>query len=189
MALAAVWPLSGFFELQRHHRDAVDRQHHIQRLLRVQAEMQLSGQPEAIGLIARFQVRIQSMGGAEEGNAQRLAETLEAVAQGGQRAMGVQPFAQRFQHPCAGLLAVQCFQLLPHLALGGADKGQRLIREDRPLAVEALGIDPQITIGQQDGLDGGFEGGFAGGFHHGILCLSDCLVKETVCSQSIASLQ
>jgi hypothetical protein len=38
----------------------------------------------------------------------------------------------------AGLLAVQGFQLLPHLALGGADEGQRLIGEERALTVEAL---------------------------------------------------
>jgi hypothetical protein len=132
----------------------------------MQADMQLPGQPQAIALIARLPVRVQAMGRTEEGNAQRLAETLEAVAQGGQRAMGVQPFGRRFQHPCAGLLAVQRLQLLPHLALGGADKGQRLVGKDRPLAVEALGIEPQITVGQQHGFDNGLESAFGGAFQY-----------------------
>jgi hypothetical protein len=98
----------GVLEFQRHHRDAVDRQHHIQRLLRLRAEVQLSGEPQPIGLIARLQLRVQAVRRAEEGHPQGLAETLETVTQRGQRAVGVQPLAQRFQHPRAGLLAVQC---------------------------------------------------------------------------------
>jgi hypothetical protein len=76
------------------------------------------------------------VGRAEKGDAQGLAETLEAVAQGSQSAVGVQPFGKRLQHPLAGLLPVQGFEFLPGLGLGLADKGQRLVGEDRPLGVE-----------------------------------------------------
>ena len=168
-------PTQGVLELERHHRDAVDRQHHIQRLFRLRAEVQLAGKPQPIGLKARFQLRVQAVGRAEECDPQGLAETLEAVTQRGQRAVGVQPLAQRFQHPRAGLLSVQCFQLLPHLALGGTDEVQRLVREDRPLAVEALTVDRRVPIRKQDRLDRSFKGGFASALHAAALA---CLFRS-----------
>jgi hypothetical protein len=70
----------GILQLQRHHRDAVDGQHHIQRLLVLATEMELPRDALAVGPVARLQLRIEAMGGAEEGDAQSLAETLEAMA-------------------------------------------------------------------------------------------------------------
>lgn len=51
--------------------------------------MQLAGEPQAISLVARLQFRVEAMGRAKEGDAQRPAEALETVAQGVKRAMGV----------------------------------------------------------------------------------------------------
>jgi len=152
-------------QLQRHQWDAVHRQHDIQRLFRLRAEVQLPREPQPVGPVAHLEFRVQAVCRAEEGDAQGLAETLEAVAQRGQRAMNVQPLAQRLQHPRAGLLAVQCLELVPHLALGGANEGQRLVGEERALAVEALCGHPRVAPGQQDRLDGGLESGLAGGLH------------------------
>ena len=87
----------------------------------------------------RLQFRVEAVGRAEKSDAQGLAETLEAVAQGGQCAVGIQPFAERLQHPFAGLLPVQGFQLLPGLGLGFADKLQRHPGKDRPFAVKVAG--------------------------------------------------
>ncbi len=53
-------------EFERQHRNAVDRQRHIQRLLRLRAEVQLAGQPKPIGLVVRLQLRVQSVRRAEE---------------------------------------------------------------------------------------------------------------------------
>ena len=169
-------------QLQRHQRDAVHRQRHIQRLFRLRAEVQLPREPQPIGPVARLQFRVKPVRRAEKGDAQGLAETLEAVAQRGQRAMNIQPLAQRLQHPRAGVLAVQCLELVPHLALGGADEGQRLVGEERALAVEALCGHPRVAPGQQDRLDGGLESGFGRSFarHHSALvsgCSRWCAVR------------
>lgn len=86
----------------------------------------------------------------EEGDPQRLAETLEAVTQHRQRAVDIQPLAQRPQHPRASLLAMQRLQFLPYLALRGTDEGQRLVGENRALAVGAFGIDPRVSLAQHD---------------------------------------
>ncbi|MNJ35699.1 hypothetical protein D3C77_304520 [compost metagenome] len=42
------------FELDRYHRNTVDRQHHIQRLFVLRAKTQLPSEPQAIGLVARL---------------------------------------------------------------------------------------------------------------------------------------
>ena len=51
----------------------------------------VSAQP--VGPIARLQFRVEAVGRAEKGDAQGLAEAFEAMAQGGQHTVGVQPFA------------------------------------------------------------------------------------------------
>ena len=85
--------------------------------------MQLACEADAIGLIARLQLGIEAMGWPEEGDSQRFAVALEAMAQCGQRPMAVEPFAERLQYPSSGLLAVQCFQLASELRLGVANEG------------------------------------------------------------------
>ena len=53
--------------------------------------MELPGDAQPVGAVARLQLRVESVGRAEKGDAQGLAEALEAVTQGGQGAVGVQP--------------------------------------------------------------------------------------------------
>jgi hypothetical protein len=175
MALAAVCPLSGFLSSRVTSGDAVDRQHHIQRLLRLRAEMQLPGEPQPIGPVARLQLRVQAVRRAEEGDAQVLPKHLKPW----------RSVARRHEHPatctatpapaCRSARTVQRFQLVPHLALGRADEGQRLVGEERALTVEALCGHPRVAPGQQDRLDGGLESGFGSSFarHHSAL-LSGC---------------
>lgn len=100
------------------------------------------------------------MGGAEEGDPQGFAEAFEAMAQGGQRSVAVEPLAQCLKHPMTGLLAVQGLHLAPDLRLGGANEGQRLLGKDGALAVKGLAIYRGVTSGEQLGLDHRLKGGF-----------------------------
>ena len=54
------------------------------------------GDAQPVGAVARLQLRVESVGRAEKGDAQGLAEALEAVTQGDQNAVGVQPFGVAF---------------------------------------------------------------------------------------------
>jgi len=163
-------------QLQRDQGNAVDAQHHIQRLLRLRAEMKLAGDRHPVGPIALLQFGVEAMGRPEEGHPQRAPEALETMAQGGQGPVAVHPLAQGGQDPLSGLLPVQGLQLAPFLWLGLADKLQHRLGKDGPLAVEGSGRQPDVTVGQQRGLDGGFKGGFTGRFHP-FLTLSRLLVK------------
>ena len=122
-------------------RQVLDRQHHIQGFLGLRAEMQLPGQAHAVGLVARFQLRVQPVRWPKERHPQGLAEALEAVAQRRQRAMRVQPLAQGFQHPRAGLRAVQGLQLVPDLlpcVLDGEEGVPQLVGDQLGLAHRRL---------------------------------------------------
>ena len=51
--------------------------------------MELPGDAQPVGAVARLQLRVESVGRAEKGDTQGLAEAFEAVTQGGQGAVGV----------------------------------------------------------------------------------------------------
>ena len=125
------------FQLQGHHRNAVGRQHHIQRILVLVTKVKLSGDAQAVGAVTRLQFRVEAMGRSKESNAQGLAEAFEAMAQGGQSTVGVQPFGKRRKDPFPGLRPMQRFEFLPGVALGFADKSQRFVAKDGPLGIES----------------------------------------------------
>jgi hypothetical protein len=110
--------------------------------------MQLAGEPQPIGLVARLQLRVQAVRRAEEGDPQRPAEALKPVAQRGQGAVGVQPLASAPPAPARRSARRAAPPASPTPCPGSRWMNvQRLVREDRPLAVEALAADPRVAVG------------------------------------------
>jgi hypothetical protein len=81
-------------QLHRGHRDAVQAQRDIERLLGAWREAKLTGQPQAVSGIAGFEFRVQLMCRLEERRMERPPIALEAVPEGRERAVGVCPLAQ-----------------------------------------------------------------------------------------------
>jgi hypothetical protein len=67
----------GIFQLQRHHGNAVDRQHHIQRFFVFAAVIKLPGDPQPVGTVARLQIRIEPVGRAEKAMRKVLPKHLK----------------------------------------------------------------------------------------------------------------
>ena len=146
-------------QLHRGDGDAVQTQRQVERLLRAGRETKLSRKPEPIGGVASFELGVQVMGRLEEGSAERAPVALEAVPQGGERAVGVHPLAQVGEYLLAGLGAVEGFQLGPLCGLGFADEGEDGVGEDGPVSVEAVAWDRGVSVPQQVSFDDGLEGG------------------------------
>jgi hypothetical protein len=121
--------------------------------------MKLAREAEAVGGVAGFEFRVQIVGGLEVGDTEGAAVTFEAVAEGGERPVGIHPFAEIREDLLGGLVAVQGFKLCPFRRLGIADEGQDSLGEDRALAIEGAGGDTLILIAvvQQMGFDDCFE--------------------------------
>ena len=81
-------------QLQGDDRDPVDAQRHIERLLRTRRIMKLARQPDAVGRVARVQLRIQPVRRLEERDVQSPAVALEPMPERRQGAVGVHPTAQ-----------------------------------------------------------------------------------------------
>ena len=147
-------------QFQRHHRNAVQAQRDVERLLGVRREMELAGKSQAVGGIASLEFRIQIVRRLEVRRAKRSAVALEPMTKCRERAVSVHPLAQIAEHLLLSLGAVKPFQLGPILWLGFADEGKDRIGKDCAFAVEAVPGDRHITIREQMRLDNGFEGCF-----------------------------
>ena len=127
--------------------------------------MELAGQFQAIGGVARFMLRIQFVHGLEVRRMERSPATLEPVSQRGERAVDVHPLAQIAVDLLAGLVAVQRLQLDPLLRLGPTDEGEDRLGTDCTAAVEAVAGDGLIAVRQKMRIDHGFECMLAGTLH------------------------
>ena len=162
-------------ELQRRHRNAVQAQGNVERLLGARREMKLASEAQAVGGVAGLELGIQFVGRLEPGHAERAAVALESVPQGRKRTVLVHPLAQIAEDLLAGPIAMQPFQPGPLFRLGITDEGEDLSRENRAFAVEALAGDPHIAAVQQVGFDDRLEGGFAGPLHFTVALECVCL--------------
>ena len=154
-------------QFHRDHRDAVQTQYHIERLLGARRKVKLPSQPQAVRGVACFKFGVQFMRRLEERRMKRPAVAFEAVAQGRERAVLVHPLTQVAEDLLAGLLPVQCLQLGPLLRLRLADEGEHCLREYGTVTVEALARNRHVAILKQVRFDDGFERGFRMARVHG----------------------
>ena len=155
----------GVFQFQRGHWDAVQAQRDIEGFFRAWRVTELAGQSQAIRGVAGFEFRIQLVRRLEVRRMERSPIALEPVPQRRERAVSIHPLAQIAEHLLPGLVSVQDLQLGPLLGLGLADEGQDRSGKDRPLAVEALAGNGNVSVLKQMRFDDGFEGGFGSALH------------------------
>ena len=120
LACSPVWPVMRVLQFGRGDRDAVQAQHHVERVLVLGAVVELAGDGQPVGRVEPLRVRVHAAGRGEVGDAEQLAEALEAVAQHGQTPLvvGIQGPAEIVEQRLFGLVLLEVLEVLPFLRLG-----------------------------------------------------------------------
>ena len=143
-------------------------------------EVKLAGQPQSVGGVARFKLRIQFVRGLEVRRAERSTVALEPMSQRGKRAVDVHPLAQIPGDLLSGPVAVQGLQPGALLRQGLADEGQDRLGEDCTAAVEAFVGTGNVSVLEQVRFDDGSKGGFRmTNYAHAAILASLCSSHHT----------
>ena len=137
-------------ELHGGHRDAIEHQHQIEAVLVAGGVAHLPHHPQAVGVVAGQDRRIETKGRLELGELEGLgqAEHLHAVAQQIEGAELIKLAPHPLQQRGAGLGAVIFLQHLPGIGLGLLHPGDQIGRVEGELAVVGVGaaflVDPAV---------------------------------------------
>ncbi len=161
--------LAGLRVLQfdRGQRQAVERQHHIDRRAVAGVARHLTCDGQLVLAVGFQHVFGQIVRRLELGRTERLAVKLEAMTRDVECALEPQLFDDRLDQHRLQVLAVQIVHVLPQLRLGRLEKREQTGREQRVVVVP-LGLVARSPAGllAENLRDAGFEGGFGGLFVH-----------------------
>lgn len=136
-------------QIESHQRDAVDAEHDDEGLLGIGRVAELAGNADAVGSIPSVEVWVEAVRCLEDRKVNLSTVALGPRPLGRQRAVGVHPLTEVFEHLLAGPRAVQAFELRPSAGLGLLDEGEHHIGKDGALPIVAVGGNGDVASAEE----------------------------------------
>ncbi len=141
--------------------EAVETEQNVDALLVLEAEMDLAGDGEAVGLIECRRFGIEAAGGGEVGEEERLSEEIDAVAEHFECAARIEREGEFGEEGFGCVGTVIGGDDLLWFGLGGLDEFEHEVRMEGAGTVVEGGIAFLVSTGSRERIfDGGFESDF-----------------------------